>query len=379
LTVGGARCAAAAPSSPVRTRRNRGPATECHPPVSRTGDAVLRDPCYRGSPEEPRRITTSRRLRLAPGTTTAGLEAGERFSRLLRRHIRGRSDRDRPGGRTSSPASRGEAGLIDRDREGRALLAGSSKSAGCASYLQRRPGERAGRHWSGGSTRSRCALDRAPAGGVRKGSWTAQRGGGAGGGPRLLDAEPRRLAVRVLRGTWAHPDAPRHLQLLPAPGCAAASKPLGMEHLLTITDDTNRPGVLSPRMGLRGPDPTRALRAHLLTNASQPPTGVRPHKLLRRSKGEAGRLDLHSFFRRTPAESELDGAGCGVVNLVAGREPAGSLRASSINMAHSAGAEHALLLFKGFEADRAALEPLPLASGGGRPRQSVRSATTAAI
>ncbi len=114
---------------------------------------------------------------------------------------------------------------------------------------------------------------------------------------------PDALQFRVLRGTWAHLDAPRHLQLLPAPAVRRRLEALGMEHLLTITDDPI--GLACNRLGwdyAARIHPAR-YRAHALTNAVTASTGVVLTRLLRplEQRGLAGST-YTSFYRRAPAE-----------------------------------------------------------------------------
>jgi 2-polyprenyl-3-methyl-5-hydroxy-6-metoxy-1,4-benzoquinol methylase len=114
---------------------------------------------------------------------------------------------------------------------------------------------------------------------------------------------PDALQFRVLRGTWAHLDAPRHLQLLPAPAMRRHLEALGMEHLETITDDPI--GLACNRLGwdyAARIHPAR-YRAHVLTNAVTASTGVVLTRLLAplERRGLAGST-YTSFYRRAPAE-----------------------------------------------------------------------------
>ena len=115
---------------------------------------------------------------------------------------------------------------------------------------------------------------------------------------------PDALQFRVLRGTWAHLDAPRHLQLLPAPAVRRRLEALGMEHLLTLTDDPI--GLACNRLGWSDAarlDPAR-YRAHALTNAVTSSAGVTLTRLVRplERRGLAGST-YTSLYRRAPAQT----------------------------------------------------------------------------
>ncbi len=125
--------------------------------------------------------------------------------------------------------------LAHRDRSGAGAFAAAAREAGfdvtaiemdarCCEYLRDEVGvtvirsDRAGRCARGparGLRHRHVALARAPAqprGGARGGRREL-----AGGGVLIGDPESAVAAVCVLRGRWAHLDAPRHLCLIPAP------------------------------------------------------------------------------------------------------------------------------------------------------------------
>jgi 2-polyprenyl-3-methyl-5-hydroxy-6-metoxy-1,4-benzoquinol methylase len=58
---------------------------------------------------------------------------------------------------------------------------------------------------------------------------------------------PDALQFRLLGSRWAHLDAPRHLQLLPAGSMRRHLEALGMEHVVTVTDDPI--GIACNRLG----------------------------------------------------------------------------------------------------------------------------------
>lgn len=58
-----------------------------------------------------------------------------------------------------------------------------------------------------------------------------------GGVLAIAVPNPESLGFRLLRGRWAHLDAPRHLSLVPVATLVARAKALGLEHAATVTDD----------------------------------------------------------------------------------------------------------------------------------------------
>lgn len=58
-----------------------------------------------------------------------------------------------------------------------------------------------------------------------------------GGAVAIAMPNPRALQFRLLRGYWAHVDAPRHLFLIPAETLTARASALGLRRVLLTTDD----------------------------------------------------------------------------------------------------------------------------------------------
>jgi SAM-dependent methyltransferase len=58
-----------------------------------------------------------------------------------------------------------------------------------------------------------------------------------GGVLAVSTPNPQALQYRLLKGRWAHVDAPRHLQLIPEPALRARANAFGLWHVRTVTTD----------------------------------------------------------------------------------------------------------------------------------------------
>ncbi len=212
--------------------------------------------------------------------------------------------------------------------------------------------------------------------------WTAPCGGWCPGAfSPSPPPSPDALQFRVLGRTWAHLDAPRHLQLLPEPAVRRRLEGLGMEHLLTITDDPI--GLACNRLGwdyAARLHPAR-YRAHAVTNAVTASTGVALDEAAAAARtARAGGLDLHvPLPAGLRAAVSLPGELC-AVHLVRVGEPVGfAAPLPGVLCGALRRSDHRLvLLYKGFERRRAGACAFRAAAADVTTR-SCTSATPASI